>query len=576
MTRNLISLAVFLSTIVPGLGDETETNQVAEFDSGFVVHLGCGDGTRTARLGAGSGTVVHGLDADRENVARARAHIRSLGQYGQVSVDGFDGVHLPYVDNMVNLVVADRLGTVSEDEIMRVLVPGGVALIGDRRRQKPWPTDIDEWTHYLHGPDNNAVAKDTVVGPPRGLQWQGGPKWTRHHDHMASLSALVSTGGRLFYIMDEGSTASIYLPSRWALIARDAFNGKILWKRQIDTWFSRFKGLKDGPADAPRRLVASGDRVYATMSLHGPVTALDTTSGKTVRQFEATQGAEEILLSEDNLFVLVGPGSLGDGARKERPVEKRTIVALDVDSGNPLWQATDVVAASTMAVDAQRVYYFNFDRKSVVGLDRQTGATLWTSVPLPTPERQTSYFTSRLVVQDGVVLFAGGEHSGLTKSGGGETRSDTLTAISADSGEVLWTAKHPPSGYSSPENLFVIDGIVWCDTSSNGRLDGTVIGMDLHSGVVKHDFPADQTNYWFHHRCYPGRASSNYIMTSRTGIEFIDFRQQHWDLNHWVRGGCLYGIMPCNGLVYTPPNRVSAMPRACCTASALTPRLATL
>ncbi len=565
--RNLICLAVLLSAVIPGLGGETDTNPIPKINSGFVVHLGCGDGTRTAQLGAGSGIVVHGLDVDRENVLRARANIQSLGQYGAVSVDTFDGVHLPYIDNMVNLVVADHLGAVSNDELIRVLVPGGVACVrskvegqtsetkGDWQEiVKPWPTDIDQWTHYLHGPDNNAVANDTVVGPPRGLQWQGGPKWTRHHDHMASMSALVSTGGRLFYIMDEGSTASIYLPSHWALIARDAFNGKILWKRSIDTWYSRFKGLKDGPADAPRRLVASGDRVYATLSLHGPVTALDTASGETVRQFEATDGAEEILLSEDNLFVLVGPGSLGDGARSERPLEKRTIVALNADSGDALWQKTDVVAATTMAVDAQRIYYFNFDRKSVVGLDRQTGTRLWTSAELPTPKRQTSFFASKLVVHDGVVLFAGGEYSGLTKSGGGETRSDTLTALSAESGEVLWTAQHPPSGYSSPENVFVIDGIVWCDASSNGRLDGTLIGMDLHTGEVKHEFPTDQSNYWFHHRCYPGRASSNYIMTSRTGIEFIDFRQQHWDLNHWIRGGCLYGIMPCNGLVYTPPS----------------------
>ena len=42
-------------------------------------------------------------------------------------------------------------------------------------------------------------------------------------------------------------------------------------------------------------------------------------------------------------------------------------------------------------------------------------------------------------------------------------------------------------------------------------------------------------------------------MTSRTGIEFIDLDRQKWDLNHWTRGACVYGIMPCNGLVYAPP-----------------------
>ncbi len=53
---------------------------------------------------------------------------------------------------------------------------------------------------------------------------------------MASMSALTSTEGRLFYVMDEGSRVSIQLPPDWKLIARDAFNGVILWKREIPKW----------------------------------------------------------------------------------------------------------------------------------------------------------------------------------------------------------------------------------------------------------------------------------------------------------------------------------------------------
>ncbi len=520
---------------------------------GVIVHLGCGDGRRTAELGRAENCCVHGLDTDPAKVAAARQHLLASGLNGRISVDTFDGARLPYIDNMVNLLVADSLGKVPQSEVLRVLAPGGRAIVGGEELAKPRPENIDEWTHYLHGPDNNAVANDTVVGPPRRLQWQGGPKWTRHHDRMSSFSAMVSTGGRIFYIIDEGSTASIFLPSRWALIARDAFNGKILWRRKIDSWYTRFKGLKDGPADAPRRLVADGGRVYATLNLDGPVSCLDAATGKTIRQYAGTERAEEILLSNGTLFVLAGPGSLGDGGRSLRPVEQRTILALDADSGDKRWQTSAVVGALTMAADDARLYYFDFDRCNAVCLDRNTGKALWTSRPLPSPEKQTSFFASKLVVSDGVVLFAGGEHSGMTKSGGGETRNDTLTALSAETGEILWTAKHSPSGYSSPENLFVIDGIVWYDASSNGNLDGTVTGRDLKSGGVKHRFPADETNYWFHHRCYPGRATSNYVLTSRTGIEFIDLKKEHWDLNHWVRGACLYGVMPSNGLLYTPP-----------------------
>ena len=51
---------------------------------------------------------------------------------------------------------------------------------------------------------------------------------------MSSVSACVSGDGKVFYIFDEGSTYSPYLPCRWTLIARDAFNGVVLWKQPID------------------------------------------------------------------------------------------------------------------------------------------------------------------------------------------------------------------------------------------------------------------------------------------------------------------------------------------------------
>ncbi len=319
---------------------------------------------------------------------------------------------------------------------MRVLAPGGVLLEptadGWKKTVQPVPSEIDDWTHYLHGPDNNAVANDTVVGPPRRLQWQGSPKWTRHHDKMSTFSAMVSAGGRIFYIIDEGSTASIMFPPRWALIARDAFNGKVLWRRKMGPWFSNFKGLKDGPADAPRRLVTSGDKVYATLSLAGPLTALDAVTGRTLHTYEGTDNAEEVVLADGTLFVLTGPGSIGDGRRGERPIERRTIQAVQADSGKKLWEHSDVVSALTPAIDGEHLYYFNFESTLLVCLDRTNGKRLWNSDPLPVPKVQKSFFAPKLVVAGEVVLLASGEFSGMIKSTGGATGNDTLTAVDSD------------------------------------------------------------------------------------------------------------------------------------------------
>ena len=141
---------------------------------GLIVHVGCGDGRLTAALCANESYLVHGLDVDAVKVKQARKHIKShppeagkLGLEGSVSVDTFDGKKLPYIDNLVNLVVAEDLDDVPMAEVMRVLAPKGVAYVQRDgmwiKTVKPWPDEIDEWTHFLHGPDGNAVAQDEMI-----------------------------------------------------------------------------------------------------------------------------------------------------------------------------------------------------------------------------------------------------------------------------------------------------------------------------------------------------------------------------------------------------------------------------
>jgi SAM-dependent methyltransferase len=275
---------------------------------GFIVHISCGGGRLTAALCANNSYLVHGLDANAKNIQWARKHIKSLNLYGRVSVEQFKGNRLPYADNLVNLIVSERPTEFPKNEIMRVLAPNGVAYIKKGRKWakmvKPRPEDIDEWTHYMHDASGNPVAHDSVIGPPRHLQWVGSPRWSRHHDHMASVSAVVSSAGRIFYIIDEGPKASIQLPPKWSLVARDAFNGTILWKQPISSWNTHLWPLKSGPAQLPRRLVAIVDRVYVTLGLDAPLAVLDAATGKTIRTYEDTKATEEVIFSDGVLFLL--------------------------------------------------------------------------------------------------------------------------------------------------------------------------------------------------------------------------------------------------------------------------------
>ena len=316
-TQLLFSLAICCSMTngVVAAAELTDAKAILEqgkVPAGFFVHLGAGDGLLTAALRQNEQTQVHGLERDAAKVATARHKLHDAGVYGQVSVVQFSGSLLPYVDNLVNLFVANAkdLGEVTQDEILRVLVPKGVALLlkddgSVERIVKPRPDNIDEWSHYLHDASGNSVAHDDVVGPPRHLQWVGSPRWARHHDRMASMSALVSTGGRMFYIMDEGSRISIQLPPKWKLVARDAFNGTILWKRDMANWQSHLWPLKSGPTQLSRRLVSTEDTVFATLSYDAPLTALDAVTGETLRTYEGTDATEEIIHIDGMLFLVV-------------------------------------------------------------------------------------------------------------------------------------------------------------------------------------------------------------------------------------------------------------------------------
>jgi len=396
----VLSMVFCLVMAIPSqiFSQDNQTDQAeiilktAAVTGGVIVHINCGDGALTEALKKNDGFLVHGLDQEDQNVQKARRYIASKRQYGQISIDHLKGNRLPYTDNLINLIVSEDLKNVSMDEVTRVLCPNGVAMIKEgntwKKTVKPWPEGMDEWTHYLHDTDGNVVSKDEIVGPLKHYQWIGSPRWGRHHDTMASLSALVSANGRIFYIFDEGPTESIQLPPKWAIIARDAFNGTILWKRKIDEWQTHLFALKSGPAHLPRRLVAVGDRVFVTLGINAPLTELDAATGKTIRTFPQTQQTSEILFSDDTIFLVIGRPE----RKKEKYVPKHTWVwdnpktarnewawneknrqirAIHINTGDALWTKDCPVAPLTLAVDATAAYFFDGDK--VVCINRHTG-----------------------------------------------------------------------------------------------------------------------------------------------------------------------------------------------------------
>ena len=555
---------------------------------GLIVHIGCGDGKLTAALRTNDSYMVHGLDTEAKNVAKAREHISSLDLYGPVSVEGFDGQRLPYIDNLVNLVVADRplaglispavggLGNVPMAEAMRVLAPGGTLYTKQngrwRKTVKPRPTNIDEWTHYFHDASGNAVAHDEVVGPPRHIQWTAGPRHTRSHEHIPSIYALVSAGGRIFYIADEASVASIRQTPEWYLVARDAFNGILLWKRPISTWFPHIVNWGQTPRQLQRKLVAVGNRVYVTLGLHSPLTAVDAGTGETLKVYENTRGTEEVVLHKGTLLLVVRSVTEERTTelakwvqllkKKESPLHKResaeplvkrlrateakgekAVLALDADTGRLLWKKEGAKASGlrtySLCADGDRVFYQN--GKDVVCFDLETGREMWSASSAPLR-----------MVYDGSVFCADGK---------------TVTALSAQTGETRWTQA---ASLSSVRDLFVAGGSLWVGgfkpfPKKRGPSWGPYFATqrDLATGeMLMHVEPE---NPGHHHRCYLNKATDRYILVGRRGTEFIDLKSGDVLWHSWARGVCKYGVMPCNGLLYAPPH-----PCGCYVAAKLT------
>ncbi len=592
LTVNLVLLMFVLS--FPARGSErTRQRQKAReivnsagVKGGLIVHLGCEDGKFTAELRINDSYVVQGLDADAANVTKAREHIKSLGIYGEVTTDTFDGKYLPYADNLVNLLVAPNgKFQVSDEEVMRVLVPRGVAIINGKKTIKPWPKDIDEWTHFLHGPNNNAVAEDTQVEPPRYTQWVSGPRWARSHDHLSSLSAAVSASGRIFYIMDEGPTASVKAPSVWMLIARDAFNGVLLWKKQISPWEDQLRPFRSGPAEMPRRLVAVGERVYVTLGYGKPVTALDAATGEVLRIYEETENTHEIIAHGDNLYLVISAPLKEESPTTGRvlrhfPVWRgsyleyvtqympKHIRAVDAESGKLVWEKKDRgithILPLTLAVNDGKVFFQNGD--SLIALNAASGDVVWRA-KRPAIRHRYAWLTPTMVVEDGIVLSADRSPASPVDTGGpDETQFEwrvsanhlltggDIMAFSAKTGKHLWTAPCH-EGFNSPVDLFVANGKVWSGILAWGKQPGITKVYDLHTGEVVATRSPDQKTYTLgfgHTRCYRHKATTKYVIHGRAGVEFLDMKADRVIADHWVRGACQYGIIPCNGLIYAP------------------------
>jgi outer membrane protein assembly factor BamB len=498
---------------------------------GLVVHYGCGGGQLTAALADSNAFVVHGLDASVTNIDQARGYIKSLGLYGQVTAEVWSASSLPFAEGSVNLFVTEDQGSLLTSEITRILAPGGIAYIHNGSSwdmtTKPRPAEIDDWKHYLYDSSGNAVSKDTVVGVPKHMQWEIKPKHQRHHDTLASISIMISDGGRVFYIVDEGPTSLTHLPARWYVVARDAFNGIQLWKRAIGSWQSHHYPFREGPFDVHRRLVAGDGKLFVTLDFDEPgnfVHCLDQETGQTITTYPNTAGTREMIYHNGSLLLVTD----ADNSR---------VTAIDPNSGAVIWDINDAnlgpMQVLTLAAIDDKVFFLT--DPNLYCADFNTGQILW-DANVPVTAKTT------LLAYDDVVLVA---------------YSSKLKAFDIADGNLIWEGAGKSTFRVSPD-VFVIDNLIWAGL---GALDDVmpliVQGRDLHTGETVRTIDVNNQELWAdvaHHRCHKCKATTKYILTAQRGVEFLDpFGSNHVQ-NDWIRAVCQHGFIPANGMLYFPPH----------------------
>lgn len=517
---------------------------------GLVVVVGCKDYELPVQLMTSDSYLVVALDTDPEKVEKVRNYAKGKGLYGKVSAHVFDGKSLPYSDSLVNLIIINDNFKVPANECKRVLTPRGILLTQDDSlntqlpsfiprskmhegwfmSEKPVPREIDDWTHFLYGPGNNAVSKDSIVGPVSSLKWNCGPLWSRSHEFTSSLNILVSAGGRVFYVVDEGLTSvhTDNIPEKWALIARDAFNGKRLWKRPLPQWRSRLgknTNLRAVPPTAQRCIVADGSRVYVSSVMGAEIKEYDAATGEILKEYKQTAGTRE--------FVKVG-NSIILYMEKDTDKGEGNICRLDLDSGNILWSTEkDAYKGESLAATENHVIFHN--KKALVCLDFDNGKRLWDTASAV----QQNQKKRRLRAQFTYILH---KDTALVCS------SSIITAYQASSGDTLWQRKTGGKAMRGQDS-FVIRGCVW-------HADGDKItGYDLKTGKPSQTVdPSDVYSKGHHLRCYRAKATENYLITQYRGLEFVSINGKENSQSDWTRGACSFGVVPANGLMYVPPN----------------------
>lgn len=424
-------------------------------DNDVCAVLGVPSGTEAGpfltALCAGNDLMVYVQTPDSGQADAVRMAAEKAGWLGTrvfVEEGPWTSVHL--AANLAGMVfVSDSAREhVREDELLRVVYPGGTVFLGDRQIVKPAVEGTDSWSHPYHGPDNNPQSLDQQARAPYMTQFLADPKFVP----MPEIS--VAAGGKIFRAFGHIAHKANQNEMLNTLICVNAYNGRVVWRR----------ALKEGFMIHRNTMIATPETLYMADDVSCKL--IDTKTGTVPDEIIIPQGLGDgpvwkwMAMEGGVLYALVGgpevaietkpsrtpglghwPWGMWAGHDYKDPKTNfgfgRTFVAIDLATKKILWTygTDEYVDSRGVCMKNGKIYYYVPD-KLLACLDAKTHDTAWqTSAPDvlnaigpngPAQHYVTGYATTTYIkCNDDYVFFAGPQRS-------------RLAVINAGNGTLAW------------------------------------------------------------------------------------------------------------------------------------------
>jgi len=525
---------------------------------GVVLVLGAKDSDLLVALARNSGVFLHVLDNDPAAVAKCREAAFAAGLYGtRVVVEPHALKRLPHAARVCDAVIAPAFepGAPPRGEVLRVLRPGGVALLGEERVVAPADPAAHDWNHWRCDPGNGLVSGDTNV-PPYMMQWFNEKPFFAYAPNVT-----LAAGGRMLFVAGDMDYAARTGCEPRTIYAYSGYNGTLLWKRRLP---------EDQPVQWPGYALTA-DALY--LATNESCLVLDPQTGKERRAIALPAGEtggatawKWIALSEDGrrLFALLGPREparkaqyglgyyWGGNAKVEDGVgDTFALVDLEPAAGKLVWKRKieGAVNGRSVAMNGGRIFY-QATGKHIGCIEAASGKVLWTNA-----DAELMKFVEAPVVKRGT--FAP-DATGVAAEGLYLTlwRRENTVAFSAEDGKVLWKLKAGPHGkgasYDGGRRILTFPDhlLIW---GADGKKNWNRVAPE--TGKVEDTLtyekrgrptPVSSGN------CCIDTANAHTFFSSRRLVCYNLATKKLWDLAN-VRSTCTTGAIPANGFVYATP-----------------------